>query len=105
MEETASLMVELSHAVPTWGTFNIHKRHQFYQISISINSVLGLKPFKIMTESTSLVGALKQSLQVLKYYWSEKEESSRIIEEMIEELKKDGIIKEELCSVTSDSDR
>ena len=95
MEEVAKLFVELQTAVPSWGVFRVTRLDNLYQIYISIKSSFGLKPFKVTTESTSLAGALKQSLNVLNYYWKEKEEESEVINNLIKELKQEGIIEED----------
>lgn len=95
MEEVAKLLIELQTAVPGWGEFRVMRQNNLYQIYINIESSFGLKPFKVTTESTSLANALKQSLNVLNYYWKYKEEESEVINNIIKELKQEGIITED----------
>jgi hypothetical protein len=94
--DTMKVWVDLNNALPSWAEFSLSRIDGFYAIRILIECpAFGLKPFKVLTESTSLKNALFQALSMLRYYWSEKEEETEIINQIIEELKMDGLIKED----------
>lgn len=92
MSEIERVLSELTNSIPGWGKFHITRSDLIYQVNISIESVYGLKPFKITTESTSLLNSIKQALTIFKNYWMYKEETSPELEQMIKELEEEGII-------------
>ena len=91
-EKTRDLLTELNKHLPDWADFKVREfPNRIYQAEIIIESDY-FKTFHITTESTSIDGALIQIIQMLKTYWTYKEDESEEINELIKELETEKII-------------
>ena len=91
-EKARDVLAKINEYLPKWAEFTVKEfKNSIYQATIVIESDY-YNPVKLATESTCLEMALEQMLKMLELYYVYKEEDSEQINELMKELKEDGII-------------